>query len=140
MAASLNWPEGSEHTVVFLTDPPLAGQTGSSVQTSLDGGTKFAFDGWVDNLGLIQPVGTPIQVITANPAITSLTAQVTISYRINLLYPGTGGCQSSSSSADLRRAWRHPGRGIPARSSVHRLAMLLVVGDNLSTRQQSWSS
>jgi uncharacterized protein (TIGR03437 family) len=98
MAASLNWPEGSEHTVVFLTDPPLAGQTGSLVQTSLDGGTKFAFDGWVDNLGFIQPVGTPIQVITANPAITSLTAQVTISYRIDLLYPGTSAAAIASST------------------------------------------
>src|SRR5271155_3567309 len=55
MAASLNWPEGSEHTVVFLTDPPLPNQTSTNIQTSPDGETKYAFGGWVDNLGLIQP-------------------------------------------------------------------------------------
>jgi len=87
---TLNWPKGSEHTVVFLLDPPLAGQTTTGVQTSQDGGTKWAFSGWVDNNSLIQPSNDPIQVITANPAITTLTAQITISYRINLLYFNTG--------------------------------------------------
>jgi uncharacterized protein (TIGR03437 family) len=87
MGATLNWPEGSEHTVVFLTDPPLPGQTtGTLVQTSTNGETKYTFGGWVDNLGLIQPSGDPIQVITANPAITTLTAQVTIAYRVSLIY------------------------------------------------------
>jgi hypothetical protein len=86
MAATLNWPTGSEHTVVFLTDPPLPGQASNGVQTSLDGGTQFAFNTWVDNLGLIQPTSSPIQVITANPAITTLTAQLTVSYRITLNY------------------------------------------------------
>jgi len=97
MTATLNWPEGSEHTVVFLTDPPVAGQTTSAlVQTSLDGGTKWAFNGWVDNQGLIQPADDPIQVITANPAITTLTAQVTVSYRVNVLYYSSGNPNASS--------------------------------------------
>lgn len=88
---TLNWPTGSEHTVVFLLDPPVAGQTTTAVQTSSDGGTLWAFGGWIDNNSLIQPTTDPIQVITANPAITTLTAQVTISYRINLLYFNAGG-------------------------------------------------
>ena len=89
--ATLNWPAGSVHTVVFLTDPTLPGQVaGSPVQTSGDGGTKWLFTSWVDNLGLIQPMADPIQVITANPNITTLTAQVTVSYRVNLNYFSSG--------------------------------------------------
>ncbi len=84
MAATLNWPTGSEHTVVFITDG--LGQVGANVQSSLDGGTVYAFTSWVDNLGLLQAGSNPVQIITANPAITTLTAQVTISYRINLNY------------------------------------------------------
>ena len=85
-AVTLNWPAGSQHTVVFATDPPLAGQTGSLVQSSLDGGTKYAFNGWMDNLGLIQASSDPVQIITASPKLTTLTAQVTISYRVTLNY------------------------------------------------------
>jgi uncharacterized protein (TIGR03437 family) len=87
MAAVLDWPQGSEHTVVFLLDPPKPGQTTtSSVQTSPNGETQYTFSGWTDNLGLTQPTADPIQVITANPAITSLTAQLTVAYQINLIY------------------------------------------------------
>lgn len=96
MTATLSWPAGSEHTVVFVEDPPLGGQVSSGVQTSSDGGTKWAFNGWVDNLGFIQPLSDPVQIITANPAITSLTAQLTASYRINLNYFNTGGVPDNS--------------------------------------------
>jgi uncharacterized protein (TIGR03437 family) len=96
-AANFNWPEGSEHTVVFLTDPPLPGQTTNNVQTSITGQTKYAFTGWVDNLGLIQPTSSPTQVITANPAITTLTAEVTVSYELSLAY-GTNTSTGSSPS------------------------------------------
>src|SRR5580658_10574960 len=54
-AAVLNWPEGSEHAVDFLTNPLLPGQTNSNVQSSSNGQTQYQFNGWVDNLGLIQP-------------------------------------------------------------------------------------
>ncbi len=94
---TLNWPSGSQHTVVFLTDPTLPGQVASSVQTSLDGGTKWVFSGWIDNLALIQPTADPVQVITANPAITTLTAQISVSYRINLQYFNTGSASNPTS-------------------------------------------
>jgi uncharacterized protein (TIGR03437 family) len=90
MAATLNWPVGSEHTIVFLTDPVSPGQPSSLVQTSSDGGTKWLFTGWVDNLGLIQPIADPIQVVTANANITSLTAQLSVSFKINLNYFSSG--------------------------------------------------
>src|SRR5579859_1646067 len=90
-AATLNWPTGSVHTVAFITDGPLPGQAaGSLIQTSLDGGTKWAFAGWIDNLSLILPSADPVQVITANPNITSLTAQLTVSYKVNLNYFSSG--------------------------------------------------
>src|ERR1700722_19132092 len=54
-AVSFNWPQGSEHTVVFLTDPPAPGGSNSLVQTSLDGATKYLFNGWLDNNQLVQP-------------------------------------------------------------------------------------
>jgi uncharacterized protein (TIGR03437 family) len=95
MPAVLNWPEGSEHTVVFLLDPPKPGQGSTSIQTSPDGETQYTFGGWTDNLGLTQPSSDPIQVITANPAITSLTTQLTVAYQINLIY----GATSSASNA-----------------------------------------
>ena len=82
-AVTMNWPKGSVHTVVFLTDPVLGGGV-SVVQTSLDGGTTWALNGWLDNLGLLQPILDPVQVITADPAITTLTAQLTVAYRIRL--------------------------------------------------------
>jgi uncharacterized protein (TIGR03437 family) len=89
-AVTFSWPEGSEHVLVFVTDPPLAGQTGGLVQTSLDGGTTYALTGWVDNNGLVQPKADPVQVVTANPSITSFTAQLVVAYRILLKYFDSG--------------------------------------------------
>jgi uncharacterized protein (TIGR03437 family) len=85
-AVTFLWPTGSTHYVVFITDPPLPGETVNLVQTSLDGTTQYLLNSWQDNNGLVQPASTPIQVITANPAITTFTAQVTVSYRVSLSY------------------------------------------------------
>lgn len=94
-AVSFNWPEGSEHIVVFVTDPPQPGQTTSVVQTSIDGRTQYTFGGWVDNQGLLQPNLAPVQVITANPAVTTLTANVNVAYEIHVLYGVSAGSTSS---------------------------------------------
>ncbi len=84
-AVTFNWPAGSEHVLVFVEDPPMAGQsTSPPVQT--DGSVQYTFSGWVDNNGLVQPSGTPIQVVTANPAITSFTATVAVAYQVSLNY------------------------------------------------------
>src|ERR1700704_3808596 len=51
--AVFSWPIGSKHTLVFITDPLLPGQTtGAAFQTSTDGGTVYAFGGWRDGAGL----------------------------------------------------------------------------------------
>src|SRR5271156_6337375 len=64
-AVTFAWPAGSEHLVVFITDPVLPGQpTNSAVQTDPQGDAQFIFKSWVDNLGLTQPSGDPIQTVT----------------------------------------------------------------------------
>ncbi|HXA66483.1 MAG TPA: IPT/TIG domain-containing protein [Bryobacteraceae bacterium] len=89
-AAILNWPTGSTHIVAFLTDPLAPDQTtNTSVQTAIGGGTQYVFQNWTDNLGLLIPNGNPVQTVTANPGLTTLTASVQVSYRVllNLFSP-----------------------------------------------------
>ena len=92
-AVTLNWPTGSTHLVVFLIDPPLADQTTpQNVQTSIAGDTEYFFQNWQDNLGLLTPKTVPIQTVTANPGLTTLIANVQVSYRVllNLFTPWDG--------------------------------------------------
>jgi len=81
-AAAFSWPTGSQHIVVFVTDPPISGEALNPFQT--DGSTQYTFSGWQDNNGLVQPATAPIQVLTANPAITSFTADVAVAYLVSL--------------------------------------------------------
>jgi uncharacterized protein (TIGR03437 family) len=84
-AVTLTWPAGSEHLVVFITDPTRPGEpVNTVVQTAPQGDTQYIFKGWVDNLTLTQPTTDPVQTVTADPSITSLTAQLTIGYRLQL--------------------------------------------------------
>lgn len=86
-AATFVWQAGSKHILVFVTDPVLPGQpVNTSIQTSPDGGTQYAFTGWTDNAGLLIPVGDPVQTITADPHVTSLKATLTVNYRVILDY------------------------------------------------------
>ena len=93
-AATFTWPAGSEHLVVFITDPALRGQpANTSVQTAPQGDTQYSFQGWVDNLHLTVPSADPVQTVAADPSITSLTATLQVSYRIQLNFfsaPGPG--------------------------------------------------
>jgi len=85
--ATFVWPSGSKHTLVFVTDPPLPGQTTPTlVQTGLLFDTTYTFNGWQDNANLLTPTKDPIQFITADPHITSITAKLTVAYRISLNY------------------------------------------------------
>lgn len=96
-SVTLVWPAGSTHTLVFITDPPAPGQTTSTgVQTSQDGSTIYSFSGWTDNAGLLQPTSAPVQTITANPAITTLTANLTVAYRVLLNYFNANGSNGGS--------------------------------------------
>jgi len=81
-AASFVWPRGSEHVVAFQVNSP-AGTTGVT-QTSPGGGTLYVFNGWQTNNGLLTPNTDPVQTVTADPSITSLTAQLTVAYLVSL--------------------------------------------------------
>ena len=84
-AASFIWPAGSKHILMFVTDPPLAGQT-TTFQSALDGKTEYGFGGWKDNAGLLAPSADPVQTITADPRITSISTPITVLYQVTLNY------------------------------------------------------
>ncbi len=84
-ATTFVWPAGSKHIVVFITDPALPGQPPNTVvQTDAQGDTAYVLSAWTDNLGLTQPTADPVQTVTADPSITSFTASVNVSYRVQL--------------------------------------------------------
>jgi len=84
-AVTLNWPAGTKHLLVFITDPPLPNQTtNTTVQTATDGSAEYVFNGWVDNAGILVPTTDPVQTITADPHVTTLKATLQVSYRIQL--------------------------------------------------------
>lgn len=91
-AVTFNWPAGSKHILVFLTNLGANGQPIGNVQTSLDGSTAYELTGWVDNANLIQPSTAAVQTITADPSITSITGKLTLLYRVQLnFFEGPGG-------------------------------------------------
>ena len=98
LAATLVWPAGSKHIVSFITDPPAPNQSGLA-QTAPDGSAQYVFSGWVDNAGLLIPQADPIQTITADPRITTLTATLTVSYRVRLSFFSTGNADDPLSPA-----------------------------------------
>ncbi len=97
-AATLVWPTGSKHIVGFITDPPAPGQT-TAVQTAPDGSAKYVFTGWLDNASLLVPQTDPIQTITADPRITTLTATLQTAYRVRLSFFSSGNPDDSISPA-----------------------------------------
>ena len=126
-AVTFVWPDGSNTMWCLLPilPPPLRLAHGSNIDRRITPNTPF--QGWEDNNKLVQPANVPIQVITANPAITSFTAQVTVSYRLRLSY-FTSPNPANPFSARLRGARSYPRRANPARRRIRRRAMLLVVG------------
>jgi uncharacterized protein (TIGR03437 family) len=94
------WPKGSKHQLVFITDPVLPNQpANTSVQTAVDGKTQWSFGGWVDNAGLLIPTSDAIQTITADPRITTINTQLTVAYRVSLVFFNSGNGESVSPPA-----------------------------------------
>src|SRR5277367_4129966 len=81
-AANFVWPQGSKHIVAFFVNSPVGSNAIS--QTSLDGKTQYSFNGWKSSTGLLTPNTDPVQTVTADPSITSLTAEVTAAYQVYL--------------------------------------------------------
>src|SRR5258706_10121231 len=77
-AQTFVWPKGSKHILVFITDPVLPNQpANTSVQTAVDGQTKWSFGGWVGNAGVLVPSNDTVQTITAGPCTTTHKHQIT---------------------------------------------------------------
>jgi uncharacterized protein (TIGR03437 family) len=87
-AANFVWPKGSEHVVAFPINAP-AGST-ALAQISSDGQTQYTFGQWQTNNGLLLPNTSPVQTVTADPSITSLTATVSVAYNVLLNLFNTG--------------------------------------------------
>ncbi len=100
--ATFTWPQGTQHSVQFRNDlsPATAGCAGNlatALQFSNDQTTLLAFGGWSDNNGLLQATGAANLTITADPTLTSLTATVTVTYRVLLqMAPGATAAGSST--------------------------------------------
>jgi uncharacterized protein (TIGR03437 family) len=78
-SALFSWPAGSKHV---LSISPFQ-YTGPASKT------RYSFVGWVSSNGPVYPLSNQV-VVTADPAIASYTAQLTIQYAVSLsFYPCT---------------------------------------------------
>ena len=97
-AAQFEWPEGSQHIVSYFQSqlpanvilPSSTSSTFPPLQLSQDGTEIYLFAGWEDNTGFLSPTRDATQVVTANGSITSLTATLTLSYRVLLSFQADG--------------------------------------------------
>lgn len=87
-AQTFLWPAGSKHILYFLGGP-LPGNIVLStpsnyVQLTSDQQTIYAFSGWVESSGLLHTNSDPVLTVTADPSVTSITANVSLLYRVQL--------------------------------------------------------
>lgn len=92
------WPVGSKHTVQF---PFSTDNNGVSLdyQSVLNDTIRYSFGGWVATSTVpLNPQGSAVITVSADPGLTSLIAGVNATYRvhINLPNPGADGAQSCS--------------------------------------------
>ena len=78
------WPAGSKHIVQFPKST-LPDGSASGYQESLDGNTHYSFSAWTLSSGAIP---TPISdlVVIADPSITSISMNVSITYRVRVRF------------------------------------------------------
>ncbi len=77
-AAFFTWAKGSKHTLTFVAN------SGSTLQANESQGTRYTFGGWKDSKGQLLPASEIVQVVTADPTITSYVASVTVEFRVQL--------------------------------------------------------
>src|ERR1700734_3154325 len=76
------WPIGSKHIVQF---PLSLDSNGNALpyQSGASDTIRYSFGSWSDNNTLLAPTSSLSVTITADPALTSLTAVVTVQYRVH---------------------------------------------------------
>ena len=83
------WPAWSKHVLAFPEaplPPSLLVPGGGAVQTTTSLGTVFSFEGWTENTGLLTLGSNPVITVTAEPGLTSITANVTALYLLKLVF------------------------------------------------------
>jgi uncharacterized protein (TIGR03437 family) len=79
------WPTGSKHTVQFLVSVDAQGND-LSFQSFNGDVARWVFSGWLENTGLLTPASATAQTITADPSLTSLIGQVSVTYRVTIKF------------------------------------------------------
>lgn len=81
------WPVGSKHIVQF---PFSLNADGVALPYQSPSGdtVRYAFQGWTENSGLLSQLGNSVQTISAAPALTSLVANVSTTYRVHIIFFG----------------------------------------------------
>ena len=74
---AFNWPNGSKHVLEFVIQED--GYQYSDVFQS-----RYLFSGWTDNQGILTTGATPVQIITADPQVSSYRAAVTVEHLVLL--------------------------------------------------------
>ena len=77
-AAYFTWTAGSKHTLAFVAN------SGPALQLNDPQGTKYSFTGWKDSKGQLLATNDIVQVVTADPTLTSYVALVNVLYRVQL--------------------------------------------------------
>lgn len=83
------WPAGSKHILAFPEaplPPSVLVPGGGAVQTTPSLDTVFSFNGWTENTGLLALGSNPVITVTADPTLTSITANVTALYLLKLVF------------------------------------------------------
>jgi uncharacterized protein (TIGR03437 family) len=77
------WPAGSKHTVQFLLSTDNSG-TQANYQVAQNGNIEYVFGGWNSNSGGGITGGTAVITVTADPSLTSLVANATAQYLVEI--------------------------------------------------------
>jgi uncharacterized protein (TIGR03437 family) len=86
------WPAGSKHTIQFPFSSDASGAQ-LSYQSALSDSIRYSFSGWTANNGTLG--GGAVQVITADPSLTTVIGGVGVNYRVQINY----GSASQNASA-----------------------------------------
>jgi len=103
------WPTGSKHIVQFILSTDNTG-TETNYQSAQADNIRYTFGGWTASNGLLTPATNPVITVTADPSLTSLVGNVSVSFKVLINFPnGTTSpilCTSSGAPGD---AGNNPG-------------------------------
>jgi len=105
------WPVGSKHIVVFPYSLAGDGITSLNYQSASYDSIRYFFAGWTPNSTVtLSPGQSNIQTVTADPSVTSLTANVTAQYRVHLVVPNASANTNINCAGAPTDAPSDPGR------------------------------